>query len=240
MAKQLFYKQGSGNKMIVPTICVVGSKDSGKTTVAKELIAEFSRRGLRVAAAKHSHHSFSFAAEGRDTALFEEAGARTVFFVGENQTVCMCRCEGEEKLKVALARYAPDADVLVAEGWRRSALPKVLVFLEAEKATEREFPVNIKAVVCPVKLDIEAVHFQPGQVKELADFLLEETLVKPQRPVATIRLNGKYLPVKGFVQQFITGGLLGMISTLRGVNDIHTVEISVRTYGKQAPATEMV
>ena len=217
--------------MIIPTVCVVGSKNSGKTTVAKELIGELAGRGLRVAAAKHSHHDFKFSAQGRDTTLFEEAGAQAVFFVGENQSVCF-RHDRDEKLKVALARYAPDMDVLVAEGWRRSALPKVLVFLEEEKATETDFPANVRAVVCPVQLDIEAPHFKPGQVRELADHLLKEVLAKPEQPAATVTVNGKYLPAKGFVQHFIAGGVLGMISSLKGVEDIETVQVSIRIHGK--------
>ena len=215
--------------MIIPVICVVGSKNSGKTTVAKDLIAEFAGRGLRVAAAKHSHHDFTFSAKGSDTSLFEKAGAGTVFFVGEDHTVCLRRFEEEEALQVALARYALDSDLLVAEGWRRSALPKVLVFLEGEKATEREFPPNVRAVVCPVKLDIDAPHFQPGQVKELADYLLAEVLPESEKPAVTVSVNGKYLPAKGFVQRFIAGSILGMISSLRGVEDIETVEVLVRT-----------
>ncbi len=215
--------------MIIPTVCVVGSKNSGKTTVAKDLIAELAGRGLRVAAAKHSHHDFSFSADVRDTTLFEEAGAHTVFFVGEKSSVCMRR-DQDEKLKVALARYGPDADVLVAEGWRRCALPKVLVFLEEEKAAEREFPTNVCAVVCPVKLDIDAPHFKPGQTRELTDHLLAEVLARPEKPTASVTVNGGDLPVKGFVQHFIAGGVLGMISSLKGVEDIETVEVSIRIH----------
>jgi molybdopterin-guanine dinucleotide biosynthesis protein B len=215
--------------MLIPTISIVGSKNSGKTSVARELIAELSGRGLRVAAAKHSHHGFDFSAEGRDTALFEDAGAETVFFVGEKQTVCTRRFEKEEKLAAALARYAPEADVLVAEGWRRSALPKVLVFLEEEKAAEREYPSNVKAVVCPVKLDIEAAHFKPGRTRELADFLLAEVMGRPSRPAVTIIVNGEYLPAKGFVQQFVVGGLLGMVSALKGGDKIESLQVSVKT-----------
>jgi molybdopterin-guanine dinucleotide biosynthesis protein B len=218
--------------MLIPAVCVVGSKNSGKTTVAREIIAEMTRRGLRVAAAKHSHHNFSFSGEGRDTTLFQDAGARAVLFVGDDQTVCSRRSEEEENLQVALARCAPDADVLVAEGWRRSALPKVLVFLEEEKAKEREFPANVKAVVCPVKLDVEAPHFKPGQVSELVDYLLAEVLQDTGGMTATIAVDGKYLPAKGFVQQFVASALLGMISSLKGGEDAETIEVSVRRHRK--------
>jgi len=214
--------------MIIPTVCVVGSKDSGKTTIAKNLVAELAGRGLRVAAAKHSHHDFSFSEEGRDTRLFEEAGAESVFFVGEGHSVSLKKIDGQEKLKVAAARYAVDCDVLVAEGWRRSEFPKVLVFLEKEKAAEREFPANVKAVVCPARLDIEAPHFLPDQIEELADYLLGEVIAETDQTAVTVVLNGKYLPVKGFVQEFISGGVLGMVSSLKGAEDIKTLEVSIR------------
>ncbi len=216
--------------MLIPTICVVGSKDSGKTTVAKEMIADLASRGLRVAAAKHSHHDFNMSEEGRDTTLFRDAGAKDVFFISPGGTTSLRSFDSEEKLQVAMARYAPWADILVAEGWRKSALPKVLVFLEAEKATEREFPVNVKAVVCPVDLDIEAPRFEPDQIKELNDHILSSVLGAPEETAVTVAVNGKYLPVKGFVQQFIAGGVLGMLSTLKGVEDVGCVEVSIRTH----------
>ncbi len=218
--------------MIIPTVCIVGSKNSGKTTVAKELIAELSRRGIRVAAAKHSHHSFDFSAPGRDTTFLDEAGAESVFFISDNQTVCLRRSQQEEKLSVALARYAACADVLVAEGWRGSALPKVLAILEEEKATEREFPSNIAAVVCPAKLPIEAPHFQPNQITELTDHLLSGVLAKKQKAAATITVNGNYLPAKGFIQDFVANTIVGMISSLKGVERLESVQIAVRLHGE--------
>jgi molybdopterin-guanine dinucleotide biosynthesis protein B len=215
--------------MLIPTICVVGSKNSGKTTVAKEMITDLVSRGLKVAAAKHSHHDFDISAEGRDTTLFQEAGAGDVFFVSPGATTVLRRFDSEEKLQAAAARYAPQADILIAEGWRKSALPKVLVFLEAEKATEREIPSNVIAVVCPVELDIEAPHFKPGQIRELNDHVLSRVLETAHRPALTMLVNGQYVPAKGFVQEFVAGGVLGMLSTLKGAGDIDCVEISIRT-----------
>ena len=41
-----------------PVIGIAGWKKSGKTTLAVRLIAEFTRRGLKVATVKHAHHDF--------------------------------------------------------------------------------------------------------------------------------------------------------------------------------------
>ena len=41
-----------------PVIGIAGWKKSGKTTLVTRLVAEFTRRGLKVATVKHAHHDF--------------------------------------------------------------------------------------------------------------------------------------------------------------------------------------
>ena len=44
--------------MNTPIFGITGWKNSGKTTLITELVAEFSRRGLQVSTIKHAHHAF--------------------------------------------------------------------------------------------------------------------------------------------------------------------------------------
>ena len=41
-----------------PLIGIAGWKKSGKTTLTVRLVAEFDRRGYKVATIKHAHHEF--------------------------------------------------------------------------------------------------------------------------------------------------------------------------------------
>jgi molybdopterin-guanine dinucleotide biosynthesis protein B len=43
-----------------------------------------------------------------------------------------------------------------------------------------------------------------------------------------VRLDGKKLPMKSFVKDFVMGGILGMISTLRGYGEPSRVDITIR------------
>ena len=54
---------------------VVGETGSGKTTVVEGLVAELSRRGLRVGTIKHDVHGFQMDHEGKDSFRHKAAGA---------------------------------------------------------------------------------------------------------------------------------------------------------------------
>jgi molybdopterin-guanine dinucleotide biosynthesis protein B len=43
-----------------------------------------------------------------------------------------------------------------------------------------------------------------------------------------LRLDGKKVPMKSFVRDFVLGGIMGMISNLRGYDDPAQVDISIR------------
>ena len=58
-----------------PVIGIAGWKKSGKTTLVARLIAEFTRRGLKVATVKHAHHDFQIDAAETDSARHRRAGA---------------------------------------------------------------------------------------------------------------------------------------------------------------------
>jgi molybdopterin-guanine dinucleotide biosynthesis protein MobB len=52
----------------VLVLAVVGRSGSGKTTWLERLIPELKRRGWRVGAVKHTHHTFDFDPRGKDSA----------------------------------------------------------------------------------------------------------------------------------------------------------------------------
>ena len=60
-----------------PAVCIIGKKNSGKTTLVVALLAELRRRGLRVASIKHGHHAFETDQPGkRQLAALQRGGRR--------------------------------------------------------------------------------------------------------------------------------------------------------------------
>ena len=116
-----------------PVICVVGWKDSGKTTLAVALAAELAARGRRVLTAKHGH-GVDLDTPGTDSWRHRhEAGAVRVALVGPEGMAVMGSWgpDGEPALREVVARYLSDAEIVVAEGWKSGPEPKVEVFRRA-------------------------------------------------------------------------------------------------------------
>src|SRR5262249_58717262 len=60
---------------------ITGWKNAGKTTLTERLVAEFARRGWRVATVKHAHHSADIDKPGTDSYPHRAAGAADVALV---------------------------------------------------------------------------------------------------------------------------------------------------------------
>jgi len=119
---------------IPPAVCIVGRKNSGKTTLTVALAAELKRRGRRVATIKHGHHAFETDQPGRDSwRHFNEGEAEATIMAGTGKIALVMRTDGEpdpERLVAEL--YAGRGyDLVLIEGWKHGALPKIEIFRRA-------------------------------------------------------------------------------------------------------------
>jgi molybdopterin-guanine dinucleotide biosynthesis protein B len=117
---------------MTPVIGIAGWKNSGKTTLAVKLIGELTRRGYRVASVKHAHHEADIDHENTDTYRHRAAGAAEVVLVTGVRWAIIheLREEAEPTLADILAKLAP-ADIVVVEGFKREAIPKIEVRRQA-------------------------------------------------------------------------------------------------------------
>lgn len=162
-----------------PLFGIVGWKNSGKTTLTSALIAELTRRGLKVAAVKHAHHAFDVDQPGRDSYKFREAGAREVAVVSGRRVAVMheLRDEAEPALEDVLRRLE-GSDLVLIEGYKRHDHPKIEARrLEAvqQDALGEAFP-GIVAIASDHPVEAAAVPvFALDDVSDMADFILEYT-----------------------------------------------------------------
>jgi molybdopterin-guanine dinucleotide biosynthesis protein B len=108
---------------------IVGWSCSGKTTLMVKLIPALVARGLKVATLKHAHHAFQVDLPGKDSYEHRLAGASEVIVSSENRWVQMHENRGEPEATLAdlLRRFGP-CDLVLVEGFKREALPKLEVF----------------------------------------------------------------------------------------------------------------
>ena len=76
-------------------ICIVGSKNAGKTTLIERLLPELAARGRRVATIKHDAHDFEIDLPGKDTWRHRQAGSGTTI-IASSSKVAMVRLTERE------------------------------------------------------------------------------------------------------------------------------------------------
>ncbi len=113
--------------MTPPILSIAGHSNSGKTTLIERLIPELSRLGYRVGTIKHDAHNFVMDHEGKDTWRMSQAGAQTVVIASATQMAMTRRLDTEAGLEEIASWLFKDVDIIIAEGYKRSAYPKIEV-----------------------------------------------------------------------------------------------------------------
>ena len=115
-----------------PMLAIVGTKKHGKTTVTVRLAAELKRRGHRVMTIKHGSHTFNIDPSTTDTFRhYHEGGAEKVAMVSPDKFALVSRWSEEWPPERIVDEYLSDADIVLCEGFKASALPRVEVWRRA-------------------------------------------------------------------------------------------------------------
>ena len=109
-------------------LCVTGRKNVGKTTLIERLVPLLQRRGLRVATVKRPAHGFEPDTPGKDSYRHFHAGAHASLVYGHGVVALVRRLEGQPPVEELVAAHLADADLVLVEGHKGSALPKIEVF----------------------------------------------------------------------------------------------------------------
>lgn len=111
---------------VPPMLAIVGRKHAGKTTLTVRLSAELTARGHRVMTLKHGSHTFNLDPAATDTYRhYHEGNAERVAMASPDKFALVMRWERELAPEEIAARYLADADLVLCEGFKASALPKV-------------------------------------------------------------------------------------------------------------------
>ena len=160
--------------MPIPIISFISKKNCGKTTLLEKLIPELKRRGYRVGTIKHDIHGFDIDHEGKDTFRHKAAGAETVAISCPWKLSVIKDVPEEWPPEQIVKQYFDDVDIVLAEGYKRSGLPKIEVY---RKAAHHQ-PIHSKgqqntlvAFVSDVPLDLGVPHIDINAIGALADLI---------------------------------------------------------------------
>ena len=148
----------------IPILGIVGYSNSGKTTLIERLTAALRRDGLRVAVIKHDAHDFQIDHEGKDSWRFTQAGADVTAVISGSRAVLI---ENRPLPVEALLDRITDVDLILVEGFKKAAWPKILVCRGEPGEELAAAPEQCVAVVSEKLVEFGVPCFQRDNIGEL-------------------------------------------------------------------------
>ena len=219
-------------------VAAVGLSETGKTLLLTGLISEFKRRGLRTFAAKHCSHGYSMDLEGKDTWKFTQAGAEGVAMFSDEEFAVLGK-RGESGLRALAGRAFPGADIVLVEGGKHArGIRKIEVLRSGVSDVIQTPPDELLAVVSDLGVPpgTSVPFFTLKQTMDICDLILSQE----EDAMSDIRLevDGRTIPLNPFVRTFLENTVLGMVTSLTGIDpDPKKISLSI---DRDAPAAATI
>ena len=136
------------------------------------------------------------------------------------------RVESEASLSEFAEQFFSDMDIVLTEGFKSRDKPKIEVY-RREVGPPFGAVSKLMAIVTDDPLKTKTRQFSPQDVKGLTD-LLEQGFIKPQRERLTLYINNAPITLSTFPKKIIGNVLLAMVSSLKGVSEVRSLDISIR------------
>lgn len=112
---------------MIQMVSIVGSSNSGKTTLIERIIPKLKEKGYKVGAIKHDAHNFEIDHEGKDSWRMTASGADMVA-VSSKSKMAFVKVLNQEKNLDDLSEWLfSDVDIIIAEGYKAENKPKIEV-----------------------------------------------------------------------------------------------------------------
>ena len=232
-------------------LAIVGTKNTGKTTLVTKIIHELVKRRYRVGTFKHTHHDFDL--KGKDTWKHREAGAEQVVGSGENTFFMIKGALGLEEI-LKIIEDIKELDYLIIEGFKYSTYPKISTTEVKDDftiANVNVFELNNKDISSLTDLveertysripDANCTYCGFDSCLEMAKAIIRgETSevfckMKKLREVQLF-IGNKMIPLNPFVQDIIKKSVLGILTSLK-TDDVEVnqdkIELLIRNVENQ-------
>jgi molybdopterin-guanine dinucleotide biosynthesis protein B len=209
---------------MIPIVSIVANSETGKTTLLEQLVRELKRRGYCLAVIKHAAGDFQLDREGKDSWRLAQAGSDAMILSSPSKLAILKPVERDITLGEISRLIGQDFDLILTEGFKKSDTPKIEVH---RKELGKELlcsPEELFALVTDEKLDLALPQFSWDEVPGLADAIEERFLARKEEEIALF-VNGTPVPLSPFVREFMAKTLEGMISALKGIEEVKSLNI---------------
>ncbi|GEM_PF-515767 len=229
-----------------------GHSNTGKTALIEKLVERLNEEGYRTGYLKLTRHKGPFDAEGKDTYRIFKKGVKRIALLHEKGSV-LWNYSVEDMVEF-IKRHFQGVDFLLIEGNAPIAVPKaqcikmgeekvkdpLLLFtcsydnagdFHLEKDFDRIYDVVLKkSMPLLPHIDCEECGFKTCRDFAKA-YLKNEVKLKDCRVLSqnavVVRVDGKRIEIKSFVQDFLGSTILGALSSLKGFEEGGKIQITI-------------
>jgi alcohol dehydrogenase len=171
-----------------PIIAFIGWHDSGKTTLASQVVRLLKERGYSVAVIKSTKDiGLLPSQEGTDTGAYHKAGADAVTLVAPDKLV-LTADQPEKNLQALARRFFADVDLVIGEGFKGAKKADKIEVFRGQGTRLAEEVSGVVAVATDQEVAFPLV-FPLNQPQIIANFLEKEYIRIPSAQDRRIHLN---------------------------------------------------
>jgi molybdopterin-guanine dinucleotide biosynthesis protein B len=207
---------------MVAVISFVGRSNSGKTTLVEKVISGLKARGYRVATAKNVYHRMVFDEPGKDSWRHIQAGSEATVVSSSEKVILIKPVKDTIKLEDVIHLLGEDYDIIIAEGFKQSEVPKIEVHRKEISAPLINLK-NLIAIVTNEPLETEARQFSFDDVDHIIE-LIEKEIIKSPQDKLSVYVNHKYTAVEGLPEE-IRDTILTLLKKLQASEALDQIEI---------------
>jgi molybdopterin-guanine dinucleotide biosynthesis protein MobB len=163
---------------MLPIVSIVGKSGSGKTALMEKLIAEFKRRGYKVAALKHSRGGMEIDQPGKDSWRYAQAGSDAVLISSPDKLAFIKNLDHDLSIEELLPIIGDEFDLVLVEGFKKSKTPKIEVHQKGLGDDLLCSPEELSAIVTDESLDTDIPQLPWGDTVTVADFIEKNFVLK--------------------------------------------------------------
>ncbi|MBE3120988.1 MAG: molybdopterin-guanine dinucleotide biosynthesis protein B [Thermoplasmata archaeon] len=187
---------------------IYGNSDTGKTTLIVKLVEQLVKEGYLVATIKQTKKAISIDTKRKDTWRHHGAGAELVVFSSICETDFLLNKSMSTSEIIRRITEFGCYNLILVEGADDPCIPKIQV----GGGKKRE----------------NTIASYEDNFNEVLKIIKRELKMKPSLQRLRLTVNGKNIPLTEFPEQIITNTIVGMLGSLKDVQNIGEVTIQLK------------
>jgi molybdopterin molybdotransferase len=163
-----------------PIVSIVGKSQSGKTVLMEQLIAEFKRRGYKIATLKHSRGEIEIDYPGKDSWKYTQAGSDAVLISSPDKLAFIKNLDRDLDVEEIMPIIGSEFDLVLVEGFKKSKIPKIEVHRKELGDDLLCSPEELSAIVTDGSLATDIPQLPWGDTVAVADFIEKNFVLNSQ------------------------------------------------------------